>query len=814
MLMDAQSDATADKSAVLAYVQNFLTQPATAPEKEMVLSPEQKANLQKSLFLKLTARLDQADARTREITKTLVTGLSARELSALFTDPNDLNSLDNSALDALAAEVRTTTQDALERKSRQDELLRKSREQNLRRENELEQFISTEAALDPTVETEQIAELSNYFTQTDTGILEGITENGLEVVEAELNSPSSEPSLETDTERRKRWQQRLAEDEMFEERLRAAEKFASEQAEEVEVSFEEVQEIAREVEKEELEELMMNADEAVLTDILNDLEAEDSPQNQLEKERQTRFDEMYARREDEINRKLEQTLGPKLLSELVVNPKEELARSMRNVSNEDLAREETISTFLQEDISGLVVETLVDKPLETKNGALVRSALTRINELLTQPNIFTSGLEDTIQEINTILDPEADSATKSNKIMFEQLSNEALVETMNNPLLRNKLDRLSEKITTRVLERFASTETPDNYPGTTFVLEREIPVTETVETSSAEPEFRVEALESFFEAGGEYRAVSAEFLGGEMEPVSTKPSQHSTVETSAVRIDTAAQESSPDNTFERELPLALEEGKDILDAVTQDISHYQTLSSSEQAQVRAAILDTIDPEEPMSDLQVLAYYDNLGNPDALRPVADEDLEIDETVAEEYPGLEIGESREVFAKKQEVIDKALGEMEEDGFWLRKNDEYNEAYQEIFYSNVVDYLNSMPEDRQFYEEQNNGELAKAIDNLRVEGIVQMVSDTVRNPRYTGYTRWVGKEFNKLVVNRGFQIPKELTSVSQTLQENKAQELSPKQLTTAVELLVAAKRLRTKSTPVPPEFQELAPATKRRG
>lgn len=248
-----------------------------------------------------------------------------------------------------------------------------------------------------------------------------------------------------------------------------------------------------------------------------------------------------------------------------------------------------------------------------------------------------------------------------------------------------------------------------------------------------------------------------------------------------------------------------------LEAVRQDVRSYQKLTPAEQVQVRAAILETIDPARSMSDLEVLALYDKLGNPVALEPVSSENWEIDETIIEDYPGLEVGESQEVFLQKQAIIDRALVEIEEDGFWLSRDADYNEAYQDMFYSEVVDYLNSLAEDRQFYEERENGELAVAVDELEIDGIERMVRDTVNNPRYAGYTRWLGKEFEMLVINESFRIPANLKNTAQAWRQGSVKGVLPDDLAQTIKLLIAAKRLRTKSIPLPEEFSGYAPHLK---
>ena len=546
LLMDPQSDATADKNAVLQYVQNYLTQPQTT-EDEKTLSAEQKTNLQKTLFLKLDSRLDQSDARTREVTKTLVSNLSTDELTKLFSNPDDLNSLDDAALDALAVEVQATTRESLARKSRQDELLRVSRDKRGAEETDLAQFIASDVSLNPEVESEEIEELSNYFTQTDTGLLPEIFSDSLEQLEAELTPATWEPGLETDTERRERWERRAAQDEAFEDSFQETQEFAVEQKESEEFNFEDVQGLIEEV--------------------------QESPENDLEKEREAQFETMYARREGEIDAKLEQVLGSKLLRTLALDPKAELARAMRNVSGEDLSDEEAVSSFLQEDVPRLIVEAFVDKPFETRDGEVIRVSLERLNELLARPDILSAGLEKDIQKINEILNLEASLKGKGNKLALDRLSSQELLEKTNSSLLRNRLDRLSEKVATRILKnpvnlddsnqyrgvafsvadrtkegyqgrafvrgRGTSTDyqgqafvkgafrapqsreddyrgvafnvetgpkiTPeqvDTYQGTAFVLEREVSVDESVEIADENPEFREEAEDFWLDQRG------------------------------------------------------------------------------------------------------------------------------------------------------------------------------------------------------------------------------------------------------------------------------------------------------------------------
>ena len=440
-LMDPQSDATADKNAVLQYVQNYLTQPQTT-EDEKTLSAEQKTNLQKTLFLKLNSRLSQNDARTRVVVKILVNSLSAGELTKLFSDPNDLNSLDDAALDALAAEVQATTREALVRKSRQDELLRASQDRNREEEADLAQFISSEVELDPAVKSEEIEELSNFFTQTDTGLFPEVPSNSLEQLEAELTPAPGEPGLETDTERQERWERRVAEDEVFDDLLREAEEFTAEQKESEEFTFEDVRKLVE--------------------------EAQEDKENDLAKEREAQFAQMYAQREGEVNAKLEQVLGPQLLRTLAIDPKTELARAMRNVSIEDLRDEETVSSFLQEDISGLIVEAFVDKPFETRDGEVIRASLERLNELLARPDIWSAGLEKDIQKINEILNLEVSLKGKGNKLALDRLSSQELLEKTNGSLLRDRLDRLSEKVATRILKNPVNLDDSNQYRGVAF----------------------------------------------------------------------------------------------------------------------------------------------------------------------------------------------------------------------------------------------------------------------------------------------------------------------------------------------------------
>ena len=678
VLMNPDASATPNKNAVLAYVQEYLTRPA--PEGEVSLTPEQKSNLQKGLFLKLSSRLGQMDPRTREITKTLVTGLSTDELSQLFADLTDVNSLSREALEGLVQEVQTTTREVRERKAREDTLLAQAEARRRQEATELEQFISTEATLETEVDPDEVEELSQFFSRTDTGMLTGTFEDNLEDLLQTPSSPVLEDVVETDEQRQERWQRQAQEDEVFEERMREVEEFNRRQEMGDGLSFEEV---------------------------MADIEAAE----------EARFQKGLQEGEE-----LSQSLGnqDRLASEEGGKVEQVDSATEGNPSEEP--------TVLEQPSPATEVDTYQGTPFvvgQTPSGdnyqgeAFVLGAYRRPN---TQEDTYAG----TAFELNA--EPKV-------------------------------------------------TETPDLYQGTAFVLEKEIPATKSVDIEQVEPEFVQEETEDLWDF---------ELPATETTAVTPRP------------------ETPPQN----QLPPISEKTHTNLEAVTQNLEAYQTLTESEREQVRRAILDTIEPNTPMSDLQMLAKYDQLANPDALRPAEVEDMEIDQGFAEDYPGLETQNSPEVLAQKQAIIDQALSEMEEDGFWLRKNEDYNEAYQEIFYSEVVDYLNSLSEDRQFLEEQRNGELEAAVDNLRVDGIVRMMRDTVTNSRQAGYSRWVGKEFNKLVVNRNFQVPQELRNVASALQNNAARTVPAADLSEAFELLIAAKRLRSKGVPLPDELQRYAP------
>ena len=479
-LMNPDASATPNKNAVLAYVQEYLTRPA--PEGEVSLTPEQKSNLQKGLFLKLSSRLGQMDPRTREITKTLVTGLSTDELSQLFADLTDVNSLSSEALEGLVQEVQATTREVRERKAREDELLRQAEVQRQRETPELEQFISTDTALEAEVDPNEVEELSRFFSRTDTGTLTGNFEDGFENLDQLLTPLTEVNTLETDEQRQERWQRRAQEDEVFEERMREVEEFNRRQEVGDGLSFEEVtanleaeeeaqfQDRLREAE--EFNEWLEAQDQRTLEDVLAGLEesSENDPEQSLEEQRDAQFEATYARYADRIERELELTVGPALLSELAIDPKAELAHSLRYVDTEDLANDGVVEEFIEEDVRALAVEALVDKPYAVEGVQALQSSLERINTLLAQKNIHTTGLDSHLQKLNEILNPGADFG-RLDKLEFKNLSAQELAARAANFLFKNELDRLSEKIINRVLEEAdtGSSNSADTYRGVPFV---------------------------------------------------------------------------------------------------------------------------------------------------------------------------------------------------------------------------------------------------------------------------------------------------------------------------------------------------------